>query len=142
VSVPVNCPVCGKTVLAPEEAAGKSVACPGCGEAVAVPPFPMAIPVASESARPSTPPPVPGAHDRPPVPLWVRISLGIGVFVGVCAVFAFIGAASAPDEPGLAASRMARKVGAPLALLLIAAAELGLWLWRSRSASRDRGSGH
>jgi hypothetical protein len=129
VPVPVNCQVCGTAALAPEEAAGKSVACPGCGAVIPVPPFPMAIPVASESARPSTP---------PPVPLWVRIPLEIGVFVGVCAVFAFIGAASATDEPGLAASRMARKAGAPFALLLIGAAEVGLWLWRSQRSGGRR----
>jgi hypothetical protein len=58
----------------------------------------------------------------------VRIPPEVGVFVGICAVFVFIGAASAPDEPGLAASRMARKAGAPLALLFIGAAELGLAL--------------
>jgi hypothetical protein len=63
---------------------------------------------------------------------WVWRGLGIGAFVGICLIFAIIGAAVNPDEPGLGASRMARKVGAPLSLLLIAVIEVVLWLRKSR----------
>jgi hypothetical protein len=58
--------------------------------------------------------------------------------MGICVIFAFLGAALNREEPGLAASRMVRKVGAPLALLLIGAVELALWLWKSQSARRDQ----
>jgi hypothetical protein len=132
VPVPVTCLKCGKSASAPDEAAGREVRCPGCGAAVPVPPFPMATPVAPQADRPSAPP------DRPLVPLWVRIAAEGVVFVGVCAFFALIGAASNPAEPGLAGSRMARKVGAPLALLLIGAVEVGLWLWRSQQSGGRR----
>jgi hypothetical protein len=72
------------------------------------------------------------------VNVWVWRGLGIGVFVVFCVIFAIIGAATHPDEPGLAASRMARKVGAPLALLLIAVAEVLLALRKSRRPSPDQ----
>ena len=45
------------------------------------------------------------------------------------------------DEPGLGASRTARKVGAPLGLLLIGAVELVLWLRRLQSTGHDQSSG-
>jgi hypothetical protein len=69
--------------------------------------------------------------------VWVWRGLGIGVFVVICVIFAFIGAAANPDEPGLGASRMARKVGAPLALLLIAVVEVVLALRKSQSGRHD-----
>jgi hypothetical protein len=63
--------------------------------------------------------------------------LGVGAFVIICLVFGFIGAALNPDEPGLAGSRMARRVGAPLALLLIAGVELVFWLRKRQSPKRE-----
>jgi hypothetical protein len=93
----------------------------------------MAIPVVSEPAPAA-------AHPGGGVSVWVWRGLAVGGFVAICVFFAFIGAASNPDEPGLAASRMARKVGAPLALLLIGAVELVLWLRRSQASKRDQSS--
>lgn len=138
-SIPIRCPTCRKTVLAPEAAAGRRVTCSGCGSVIPVPPFPAAIPVASEAASPPRQPNPSGAHAGE-MSVWVRRGLGIGAFVVICVIFAFIGAALNPDEPGLGASRMARKVGAPLALLLICAVELVLWFRKSQSSSRDQNS--
>jgi hypothetical protein len=67
----------------------------------------------------------------------VRIVIGAVVFVGMCVLFGFIGASANPNEPGLAGSRMARTVGAPLALLIIAAFEVGVWLWSTRRSGGD-----
>jgi hypothetical protein len=130
-SIPISCPTCRKTALAPEAAAGRSVACPGCGTVIAVPAGPMAIPVASEQAHPPLTGNASEAEARSKGSVWLWRGLQIGVFVIFCVIFAFIGAAMNPDEPGLGASRMARKVGAPLALLLIGAVELVLWLRKS-----------
>jgi hypothetical protein len=74
------------------------------------------------------------------VNVWVWRGLGIGAFVVICVIFAFIGAALNPDEPGLAASRMARKVGAPIALLLIAVVEIVVKFMKSQSAHQHQGS--
>jgi hypothetical protein len=163
-SIPISCPTCRKTALASKAAAGKTVACPGCGTVIPVPAIPVAIPVASVPSRPQAIPvstseparpqaiPVstgePVRHPLPPNPseartggevsVWVWRGLGIGAFVAICVVFAIIGAALNPDEPGLGASRMARKVGAPLALLLIGAIELVLWLRQSQKSSSDQ----
>jgi hypothetical protein len=67
----------------------------------------------------------------------VRIVFGAVVFVGMCVLFGFIGASASPDEPALAGSRMARTVGAPVALLIIAAFELGVWLWSAQRSGDD-----
>jgi hypothetical protein len=52
-----------------------------------------------------------------------------------CVIFGFIGAARDPDEPGIAGSRMARKVGAPVGLLVIFAAE---GILRYRKSQREK----
>ncbi len=137
-SIPISCPTCRKTALAPEAEAGRSVACAGCGTVIPVPAFPMAVPAASEPARPALPPSPPEASASGEVSTWVWRGLEFGAFVAICVIFAFIGAASSRDEPGLAASRMARKVGAPLALLLIAAVELVRWLVKKQPAPLTR----
>ncbi len=134
-SIPISCPTCRKTAMASEAAAGKSVVCSGCGTVIPVPALPMAVAVANEPASARHPSEVPA---RGEVSVWVWRVLEIGIFVAVCVIFAFIGASSDPDEPGLAASRMARKVGAPLALLLIGAVELVLWLRKSQRTKRDQ----
>ncbi len=72
--------------------------------------------------------------------VWVWRGLGIGAFVVICVIFAIIGAALNPDEPGLGASRMARKVGAPVALLLIGGVGLVLWLRKWQNSGRGQGS--
>jgi hypothetical protein len=97
-----------------------------------------AIPVAAvaEPARASFPA-TSEAQAGGGMSVWAWRGLEVAAFVGICVVFAFIGAALNKDEPGLAASRMARNVGAPIALVLIGAVELGLWLWRSQQASGD-----
>jgi hypothetical protein len=138
----VTCPNCGTAASAGGDAAGASVTCIGCGAAVPAskPPVaipvskpPAAIPVAGVPKRPTRPPAPADANAGRGMPTWVRYGLWVGAFVVICVIFAFIGAASNPDEPGLAGSRMARKVGAPLALLLIRAVELVLWLIRRQS---------
>lgn len=136
-SILISCPTCSKTATAPEAAAGRSVACSGCGTVIPVPAFPVAIPVASEPARLPLQPNPTEANASGETSVWVWRGLEIGAFVIICVIFAFIGAALNPDEPGLAASRMARKIGAPLALLLIGAVELVLWFRKSQSPKRD-----
>lgn len=136
-SIPVVCPKCGKAGTAPSSAEGRSVPCPGCGTALPVPRVPVAAVAATETAHPTSPPGPPETQAQGAMNLWVWRGLEVAAFVGICVAFAFIGAASNKDEPGLAASRMARTVGAPLALVLIGVAELGLWLWRSQRAGGD-----
>jgi hypothetical protein len=132
-SIPITCPKCRMRLIASEATRGGSVTCPGCRTAIPVPKYPVAIPVAAEPVRPPLPSAPSGASTSREVSVWVWRGLGVGAFVVICVIFAFIGAALNPDEPGLAASRMARKVGAPLALLLIGAVELVLWLRKRRS---------
>jgi hypothetical protein len=137
-SIPVVCPKCGKPADAPASAEGNSVACSGCGVSIQVPRVPVAAVAATEPTRPTAQTALPEAQAGLGMSLWAWRGLEVAVFVGICVVFAFIGAASNQDEPGLAASRMARNVGAPIALVLIGAAELGLWLWKSQQAATDQ----
>jgi hypothetical protein len=139
-SVHLSCPKCRKWVIAAETTAGSSVTCTECGTVIPVPAFPAAIPVASEPASPPLPANPSAATASGEVSVWVWRGLEVGAFVIICVLFAFIGAGLNRDEPGLAASRMARKVGAPLALLLIGGVELGFWLWKSQKAKRDQSS--
>ena len=74
---------------------------------------------------------------RDPASWLISRAAGSAIFLGFCFVFAIVGAARNPDEPIIGASRMARTVGAPLALLVIAAVEIVLWLSKS---ARSTGS--
>ena len=145
-SIVIACPKCGTTFLAPEAAAGKCVACRTCRTVIPVPTVPAAVPIAEEpatfetvpphhAARPSPFPEQPTQREMSP---WAWRGLGIATFVVICVIFGFIGAATDPDDPGVAGLRMARKVGAPLALLLIAAVEVGLWIWKSSRSPEKR----
>jgi hypothetical protein len=153
----VACPGCGTVIPVPAIPVAIPVASvPSRPQAIPVstsePARPQAIPVStSEPGRPQAIPVSTGEPVRHPLPpnpseartggevsVWVWRGLGIGAFVAICVVFAIIGAALNPDEPGLGASRMARKVGAPLALLLIGAIELVLWLRQSQKSSSDQ----
>jgi hypothetical protein len=125
-----------KKEIAPDAAEGKSIACSGCGALIAVPRVPVA---AVAAASPSSPDQAPNLSEIRAAKrrMWLRYGIYAAAFVVICLFFAFIGAALNRGEPGLAGSRMARKVGAPLALLLIGGVELGLWLWKSQSDKRD-----
>ena len=129
-----------KKVLASEAAAGSSLPCPACDTVISVPEIPVAIRVASRPAGPPRLPNPADAHTGGEVSVWVWRGLGIGAFLLMCVIIAFLGAALNPDEPGLGASRMARRVGAPLALVLIVAVQLILWFRKSRMPGRDQGS--
>jgi LSD1 subclass zinc finger protein len=161
-SILVTCSNCRRTLDAPDAAAGRRVKCPACGTILSVPDLPDAVPVALEQpASPERPVPAsftPVARDQAVKPARTRAStnppelapaaelspwfwrgLGIGAFVAICVFFGFIGAAMDPDDPGVGGLRMARKVGAPIALLLIAAFEVVMWLRKSARSKEEQG---
>jgi hypothetical protein len=71
------------------------------------------------------------------VSVWVWRGAEVAAFVIICLIFGCIGAAANPDEPGISGSQLARKVGAPLALLLIAGVELVVWLIKRQNPPRE-----
>jgi hypothetical protein len=157
-SIVIACAQCGSTLLAPEAAAGRRIACRNCKNVIEVPVIPAAIPIADEPApeepatfetvgpghrrsKPARTPTASSSFDKALDQIdenpWLWRGLGIGTFLAFCVIFGFIGCVANPDDPGIGASRTARTVGAPLALVLIGLVELGRWLWKS-SRSPDR----
>ncbi len=157
--MPLPCPKCGTTLNVREGTAGVSVPFPSCGTAVAVPRRPVAVPITPEPPRPAVAIPVTAKPPRPPraipvaeparlpapaeasagrgVSVWVRVGAEVAVFVIICLIFACIGYGRDPDAPGISASRTARQIGAPVALLFIAGVELVVWMVKRQGTGRE-----